>query len=196
MNPRLNSQSDSRQHQKTIWAIAAAVVLLAGLVVWQIVASRNSNTASNTTTPAGTGTSASTTATTQTAYPTISITNFTAIVKNLPDSERQLLEQNLYATVKMNLSGTTTMPTVTDAVIRGGSYRQTYDEPTEVYHTTFLVDIPSLKQTYQVQDDYSSLPPDLSGLYDYTALVLCPSPSDLIYPAFTCQDRLSQESGE
>lgn len=36
----------------------------------------------------------------------------------------------------------------------------------------------------------------LSLLLDYTTLVLCPDADQLIYPAFTCTDRLRMENGQ
>jgi hypothetical protein len=120
----------------------------------------------------------------------VPIANFAKVVKNLPDSEQTLIEQNLYYTVKLNST-----TAAENATIRDGSYTQTFGGQM-VYTTTFLVDIPNLKQTYRVSDQWSPLPPDQSGLYDYTTLVLCPDPGDLIYEPFTCVDRVTQEAGQ
>ena len=83
---------------------------------------------------------------------------------------------------------------VTDAVIRDGSYRQQItDTEHMIYETTFIIDIPSLKQSYSVIDKYSPLPMEESGLTDYTTLVLCPDADDLIYGEFQCTDRVKWE---
>ena len=126
----------------------------------------------------------------------INITNFDTVVKNLPSTERATLETILASTIKQNTSANITLTSVKDATIRDGTYVQNYDSQKYVYSTQFIVDIPSLKQSYKITDKYSPLPPEQSGLFDYTQLVLCPSQDELIYGSFNCKDRMSTERGE
>lgn len=74
------------------------------------------------------------------------------------------------------------------ATIRKGTFVQTFSAyeavtpPIQVPTIVFTVDIPSVKRSYDVR---------LSGGYQYPYNILyvtCPSPSELIYGAFNCND--------
>ncbi|MCL2280828.1 hypothetical protein FWC31_03000 [Candidatus Saccharibacteria bacterium] len=131
--------------------------------------------------------------TTTTEVQTIAINNYSNYVKNLSNTRQADIESNLYWTVKGNLSW---IPSATSAMIREGSYEQTtYDQAKQIYFTTFIVDISNLQQSYRINDYYSPLPPEITGLVDYTTLVLCPEQDELIYDYFKCTDRMKTESG-
>jgi hypothetical protein len=116
------------------------------------------------------------------------INNPGKLVENLPDSRIKLIEGVLSDTVKMNVSSGTDI-NVSDAVIRDGTYRQTLSNPSkQVYLTAFIVDIPSLKQSYRVEDYYSPLPAEVSGLYDYANPISCLDEKELIYGDFNCTE--------
>ena len=123
----------------------------------------------------------------------ISIKNFDQYVKNIPSDERTELEKTLYSTVRMNNVSEETIQTISDAVIREGSYEQ--DKQNDIYKTAFIVDVESIKQSYKIENLYSKLDPEQSGLYDYTRLVRCVDTRDLLYGEFDCKDRTSQERG-
>lgn len=78
-------------------------------------------------------------------------------------------------------------------MIRDNSLKQTYDDKEFIYTTDFIVDLPSFKQSYRVHDKYYMVPHRHDD--DYTLLVTCPHPEDLIYPSFKCTDRIKQEGG-
>lgn len=119
-----------------------------------------------------------------------SIGNYGSIVKNLPDSENKQIINMLNETLARNH----VTNKISDAVIREGSYSQTvYDVSKSIYLTKFIIDIPSAKQSYVINDYYSPLPADQTGLYDYNVQVLCPDQSQLIYGNFNCTDRTRQE---
>lgn len=121
---------------------------------------------------------------------TITIDNFYNYVQNVPEDEKNAIEEALYHVSSLN---TEDIPKNTTAVIRSDTYNQTFEN--NIYKTNFTVDIESLKQSYSVENLYSNLPVEESGLTDYTVLVLCLPLEDLIYDDFNCKDRLSQESG-
>lgn len=123
----------------------------------------------------------------------IKINNFNAVVKNLPSSEKDIIESTLYSTVAFNVSDEQAIKNIDDAVIRTESYVQELNN--KVYTTSFIVDIESIKQSYEIRDLYSNLDREESGLYDYTTLALCVSKDKLKFGEFTCQDRISQETG-
>lgn len=124
--------------------------------------------------------------------PTIvsSINNFGNIVDILPDDEYRRILDTVNYTMKLN---NITSP-VSDVVIRDGSYQQSLTDTNKlIYLTEFMIDIPSLRQSYFVRDYYSPLPVEQSGLYDYTIQVSCPNSSQLIYEPFNCTDRVNYE---
>lgn len=125
-----------------------------------------------------------------TTYYVNNISNYDSTVTNLPQAEADAIYFQLNYTLGLNGVNRA----VTDAVIRDGSYRQQItDTEHMIYETTFIIDIPSLKQSYSVIDKYSPLPMEESGLTDYTTLVLCPNTDDLIYGEFQCTDRVKWE---
>lgn len=125
-----------------------------------------------------------------TTYYVNNISNYDSTVTNLPQAEADAIYFQLNYTLGLNGVNRA----VTDAVIRDGSYRQQItDTEHMIYETTFIIDIPSLKQSYSVIDKYSPLPMEESGLTDYTTLVLCPDAGDLIYGEFQCTDRVKWE---
>ena len=125
-----------------------------------------------------------------TTYYVNNIANYDSTVTNLPQAEADAIYFQLNYTLGLNGVNRA----VTDAVIRDGSYRQQItDTEHMIYETTFIIDIPSLKQSYSVIDKYSPLPMEESGLTDYTTLVLCPDADDLIYGEFQCTDRVKWE---
>lgn len=125
-----------------------------------------------------------------TTYYVNNISNYDSTVTNLPQAEADAIYFQLNYTLGLNGVNRA----VTDAVIRDDSYRQQItDTEHMIYETTFIIDIPSLKQSYSVIDKYSPLPMEESGLTDYTTLVLCPDADDLIYGEFQCTDRVKWE---
>lgn len=125
---------------------------------------------------------------------TSSIGGLNGQTANLPDEEIGAIVQQLNYTLTNN--GITT--SVKDAKVRDGTFSQTLtDSNRMIYHTTFMVDIPSLKRSFYVEDDYSPLPIEKSGLTDYTRLVLCPTAEQRIYDSNTsCSDRITNERTE
>lgn len=92
----------------------------------------------------------------------------------------------------LNLNGITDH--VSDITIRDGTYsRELINTNKLIYQTTFMLDIPSIQQSYYVRNLYSPLPVEQSGLYDYNTVVLCPNDDQLIYAPFDCIDRVRYE---
>lgn len=112
------------------------------------------------------------------------------IAQNLPREEILNIQRQIGYTLRLNkVSGDHG-----DIVIRKNSYHQTMtDQDKLIYQTDFIIDLPKVKQSYQVKDSYSPLPAETSGLYDYTTLILCLDKSQLIYGDFNCNDRIKSE---
>jgi len=115
------------------------------------------------------------------------ISNYSSVVRNVPDSERIKLEWLLCSLASANwMDG---VPADTQAVTRERSYKQTYTKKTQMYTTTFIVDLPSLSASFRMRDRWSTLPDDQVGLDGETnAQIRCPDPEDLIYGPFDCVD--------
>lgn len=112
------------------------------------------------------------------------------VAQNLPREEILNIQRQIGYTLRLNkVSGDHG-----DIVIRKNSYRQTMTNADKlIYQTDFIIDLPKVKQSYQVKDSYSPLPAETSGLYDYTTLILCLDRSQLIYGDFSCNDRIKSE---
>lgn len=112
------------------------------------------------------------------------------VAQNLPREEILNIQRQIGYTLRLNkVSGNHG-----DIVIRKNSYRQTMTNADKlIYQTDFIIDLPKVKQSYQVKDSYSPLPAETSGLYDYTTLILCLDRSQLIYGDFNCNDRIKSE---
>ena len=112
------------------------------------------------------------------------------IAQNLPREEILNIQRQIGYTLRLNkVSGDHG-----DIIIRKNSYRQTMTNADKlIYQTDFIIDLPKVKQSYQVKDSYSPLPAETSGLYDYTTLILCLDRSQLIYGDFNCNDRIKSE---
>ena len=112
------------------------------------------------------------------------------VAQNLPREEILNIQRQIGYTLRLNkVSGDHG-----DIVIRKNSYHQTMTNADKlIYQTDFIIDLPKVKQSYQVKDSYSPLPAETSGLYDYTTLILCLDKSQLIYDDFNCNDRIKSE---
>lgn len=112
------------------------------------------------------------------------------VAQNLPREEILNIQRQIGYTLRLNkVSGDHG-----DIIIRKNSYRQTMTNADKlIYQTDFIIDLPKVKQSYQVKDSYSPLPAETSGLYDYTTLILCLDKSQLIYGDFSCNDRIKSE---
>ena len=112
------------------------------------------------------------------------------VAQNLPREEILNIQRQIGYTLRLNrVSGD-----YGDIIIRKNSYRQTMTDADKlIYQTDFIIDLPKVKQSYQVKDSYSPLPAETSGLYDYTTLILCLDKSQLIYGDFNCNDRIKSE---
>lgn len=121
--------------------------------------------------------------------------NSSSFLKNvpiLPQYELDRLNKEIRRVVKLN--NVSRNLGKYQIVVRDNSLKQTYNNKEFVYTTEFIVDLPSLEQSYRVHDEYYMIPHRYSN--DYALLVTCPRSGDLIYPSFKCIDRIKRERGE
>lgn len=122
----------------------------------------------------------------------IKIQNYDAKVKKVSSDVKDAIQSSLYNTVKTNTADDFNPATVKDAFIRDDSETQSFDTTTKVYNGSFLVDMASIKQTYQVQYSYStSNTIDTGGS---PIIITCPNTDQLKYGAFPCTDLSSAQS--
>jgi len=123
-------------------------------------------------------------------HESIVIGNFDKYINNLPNTERTTLEIILRQVVDLNSSESGIA--INDAFIRDGSTSQERGEDRQIYKTTFIVDIPSIKQSYKITNYFTDNIEYFSA--DYRQLVTCLGVRDLIYGDFNCKDRFSTEN--
>lgn len=116
------------------------------------------------------------------------IENLAEYDKNIPVTKRNLVLQNLYQTIKLNLKENEIPPT-RGAKIRANTFKTETDRKKDYTNTSFIVDIDSLHQSYLVQYHWSNNPKNPDMPQDYPELTSCLSnPDDAIYPEFICKD--------
>ena len=112
--------------------------------------------------------------------------------KNLNSRSIENIKYSLYRIIKYN-NPSIDPSSLTDVNVRENSYTDNYDEKNQIYTIAFLVDIPSLLQTYEVNHQWS--PNKNADLDEWGSNVSCPTEAQLIYPAFDCQDMFTQMAG-
>ncbi len=200
----MTQESFWKNHKKLIIVVAVYLLIMLGGVAL-VLSSRASKTSNNQSTNTSTDSSSDTDmqdkgyndGTTYTDSSVVSSTvvnvkDISSVIKNVSSSELATLNDQINITVSSNAPNKGSVT----GEIREGSYKQEYNEATSVYTTTFMLDIPKLKQSYYVTDLYSPLPQSQSKLYDYTQLVQCPTKDQLKYGEFQCTDRIKKERGE
>lgn len=202
----MTQESFWKNHKKLIIVIAVYLLIMLGGVAL-VLSSRADKTSNNQSTNTSTDSSSDADTGTQdkgyndgTTYTDSSVVSSTvvnvkdisSVIKNVSSSELATLNDQINITVSSNAPNKSSVT----GEIREGSYKQEYNEATLVYTTTFMLDIPKLKQSYYVTDLYSPLPQSQSKLYDYTQLVQCPTKDQLKYGEFRCTDRIKKERGE
>lgn len=202
----MTQESFWKNHKKLIIVVAVYLLIMLGGVAL-VLSSRAGKTSNNQSTNTSTDSSSDINADTQdkgyndgTTYTDSSVVSSTvvnvkdiaSVIKNVSSSELATLNDQINITVSSNAPNKSSVT----GEIREGSYKQEYNEATSVYTTTFMLDIPKLKQSYYITDLYSPLPQSQSKLYDYTQLVQCPTKDQLKYGEFQCTDRIKKERGE
>jgi hypothetical protein len=110
--------------------------------------------------------------------------------KGIANEVRDATQTYLYNVVVMNIdTSTTNASTIKDALIRDGSNSQKNEKG--VYTGDYIVDIASIKQSYQVTYLYSK---DDSKMGGNPIVVSCLPKDKLIYGEFNCKDIVSKQA--
>lgn len=122
----------------------------------------------------------------------IKINNFSKIFKGTPTDTRDSIFAGLYNIANTNLQDQSIdLLKVNDAAIRADSSNTEFIEDTQTTRGSFIVDIPSIQQSYHVQFHWSP-DPEVIATTGYTNIISCLPESELIYPAFSCKDFFNQ----
>lgn len=121
----------------------------------------------------------------------IRIQNYSAKVKSLPSSVQDATESYLYNVVTLNNIPQDKASRVSDALIRDNSDIQTYNN--NVYAGNYIVDMASIKQSYQVNYTYNR---DPNVIYGNPIVVSCLPKEKLIYGEFNCKDIVSSQANK
>ena len=114
------------------------------------------------------------------------IDNFSDYVDDLPSGRRDSMFATLYKVVTENTIDGAEVPT-SGALVREDSFSSNYDEAKDVHYGNFIVDIEKIRQSYQIQYEWSQdeRNPNLSG---YQMMALCLPMNLMIFEDFGCRD--------
>lgn len=115
----------------------------------------------------------------------IRIDNLSSVYTTMPQEQKDRIFNALYEVVSINMSDGSIIPE-SGAMIREGTATQEYDSKTNINTGNFIVDISSIKQSYQVEFEWSS-DNNNKFLGGYTVSVTCLPRSLQIYESWSCK---------
>lgn len=118
----------------------------------------------------------------------IGVNNYDKYASNLPVDRRDSINATLYKIIKDNSKNGNI--NINDAAIRKDSAEYIYNKTTNINSGSFIIDIPSIKQSYLISYEWSS-DENNSNLSGYSATATCLSTDKLIYGDFNCKDNFS-----
>lgn len=129
----------------------------------------------------------------ETVAPEIKIqnNNFNEVLKELPSEVPSYFERNLYNIVSQNTSNTFNISD-SGAEVRKESIVKKYFKELNLNYLYFIVDIPSIQQSYQFRYEWSE---DKNNKYVSTnesLMSMCLPKDKMIYPDFDCQDKYNK----
>jgi len=102
------------------------------------------------------------------------------------------VQHDLFNTVNKNLDKPVKGSSVKDALVRDGTFSQTYNDKVDVYTVKFIVDIASLKQSYDVSYQWVESGDSYQKLDEYGTGVRCLPKDKLKFGDFNCKDMFTQ----
>lgn len=126
----------------------------------------------------------------------LKISNLGDYTKGKPTNPNTVryIEEQLYKTVNMNLEKPVKSNSVKDVLIRYDTFRQDFNDQEQYYTVDFIVDISSLKQSYEIKYSWSSNNSSANNNIDERGTaVLCLPKNMLYYGDFKCKDGFTEE---
>lgn len=126
----------------------------------------------------------------------LDISNLDKYTRGKPSDKDTLdyIKRSLYTTVNLNLREPVASNSVKDILVRDGAFHQEASETKSAHIVTFIVDIESLKQSYQVNYSWPYDKNRGSDNIDERAVgVLCLPRDKLVFGDFKCKDLFTEE---
>ena len=118
----------------------------------------------------------------------LSVFDLTKEIEGLPESSIDPIQTVIYDTVTMN-GGTLTSIKDSDAKIREGTVRNIYFDKQNIHYVNFIIDIPSIEQSYQVFHEWTNDYSNQYYLINRATMVMCPLKDQAEYLNFDCHDK-------
>jgi len=126
----------------------------------------------------------------------LDIENIDEYTQGKPSDEDTLdyIKHALFTTVNLNTDQPVESRSITDIVVREGSFSQKYDEDRSIHTVEFIVDIESLKQSYRASYQWSDENRYSEHIDEWGTAVRCLPVDELIYGDFDCRDLFTEMS--
>ncbi|OYX39163.1 hypothetical protein B7Z00_00965 [Candidatus Saccharibacteria bacterium 32-50-10] len=105
------------------------------------------------------------------------------------------IRHNLFNLVNRNLETPVESNSVNDVLIRDGTYSQKFNDKTNIHSATFIVDIESLKHSYDISYEWKGDGSISKDFDEWGTFVKCLPKDKLIYGDFNCKDMFSDLTG-
>lgn len=127
----------------------------------------------------------------------LSVSNLSSYTSGKPSRKNSVdaIQRNLFLTVGKNVTDSTKVNSIKDVYIRKGTFVQNFNSASQVHTVSFIVDIKSLRQSYNISYQWSD---NGSRKYidEYGTRVSCLAIDKLIYGDFDCVDSQILEKGK
>jgi len=110
------------------------------------------------------------------------INNFDEIVKNISSERKEMIFKSLFYKIKLTNKNPNN---IIDAQIRNNSSTQSYHDADLLYYGDFIVDIPSIQQSYFVQYN-DTKDKEKEPRYRNSVSIKCVDKEEIIYSDFNC----------
>ena len=127
------------------------------------------------------------------SQPKLKIDKIAKELKDLPENERAIIEQELTRAISLNANEVNLNNTV--AEIREGYIKRSYSHQNLTFYN-IIVDIPSLEQSYRIYHEYSSDVTNKFFTYDKTTIVTCVTDEKSQKYKFDCNSRYETSEDE
>lgn len=120
--------------------------------------------------------------------PSIEVSGLSQKLEDVPRNSIDVIQSAVYDAVENNGGTLFGVKKSGDAEIRTGTLINTYFEDINMHYINFVVDVPSIEQSYQVFHEWSDDATNMYFMTNMATMVMCPVESQVIYPNFDCQD--------
>lgn len=119
------------------------------------------------------------------------ISNLTQEIGQLPADSIEAIQIGLFDAVELN-QGTLQSIEKSDATIRENSLIEKYYEKQNIHYVNFIVDIPSIEQSYQIFHEWTDNKRNPYLLVNRSTIAMCVLEEHVIYENFDCKDSVNK----